>query len=190
MQLKLTKYTVLFLWLICMPLSATSNEAILSPLPSEVSQKWDNFEIVGQTTLRRFGFHVYDSTFWSTNQSSVDINSDDYLYNATNALSITYARKIPAQKLLTNTKKEWLRLGFADQYPLDEWLMILSKIWPDVNKGDQLIVVTTPGGKSIFYSKYKRLGTIEDTKFGSAFLAIWLDKNSRFKKNRKELLGE
>ena len=69
-------------------------------------------------------------------------------------------------------------------------LKILSNIWPDVNKGDQLVFVKTYDGKSTFYNKNKMLGTIDDPEFGTAFLSIWLDEKSRFKRNREELSGE
>ena len=190
MRRKLIQYSILIVWMFFIPSSWATNENILSPLPNNVLQKWQNFELVGQTRLSRFGFHIYDSTFWIHDYSSSKKEANELLNNNTSALSITYARKIHAQKLLSSTKKEWIRLGFAEQYPLDAWLVMLANIWPDVNKGDQLIFVTTPDGKSTFYNKTQSLGTIDDPKFGSAFLAIWLDKNSRFKKNRKELLGE
>ncbi len=158
----------------------------ISPLPSAVADKWPNLDLAGQTTLRRFGFHVYDSSLWIANKQ----NPIQQLNSSTCALSITYARKIRAEQLLSSTKKEWLRLGFADQYPIDAWLTMLAQIWPDVNKGDQLVLVSSADGKSSFYSKNQRLGTIEDADFGTAFLSIWLSENARFQKNRKELLGE
>ncbi len=190
MRRKLFLYSLLIVWMFYIPSAWATSERILSPLPENVMQKWQNFELVGQTRLHRFGFHIYDSTYWISDYSSNSKDSNDLLINNTRALSITYARKIYAQKLLSSTKKEWLRLGFDEQYPLDAWLVILENIWPDVNKGDQLVFVTTPDGKSTFYNQDRILGTIDDPNFGSAFLAIWLDKNSRFKKNRKELLGE
>lgn len=189
MQIKHVSYPLLLLWTLSTSLWAT-NDQVLSPLPNQVTEKWDNFSFVGETTLRRYGFHVYDASFWILGDKSVDSDSVDYLTKHTYALSITYARKISAQQLLSSTKKEWQRLGFAKQYPLDAWLMILENIWPSVEKGDQLVVVVTTQGKTTFFNKNNSLGTIDDTNFGPIFLSIWLDENSRFKKNREELLGE
>lgn len=81
-------------------------------------------------------------------------------------------------------------MGFAARYLLDAWLTMLENIWPSVEKNDQLIVVVTNSGEATFFNKDGSLGTISDISFGPAFLSIWLDENSRFKKNRKELLGE
>ena len=74
-----------------------------------VTQEWNNFQLIGQSMLRRFGFHVYDSTFWSTDRSNLKTASYKDIDDATHALSITYARKISAQQLLSSTKKEWIR---------------------------------------------------------------------------------
>ncbi len=157
---------------------------VLSPLPAEVTQRWHELEYVGQASLRRFGFHIYDATLWMAS------NRNDESYATTlSALSITYAKNIRAKKLLSSTKKEWRKLGITDKHPTDKWINELQEMWPDVKKGDQLIVIFEPGGNSSFYNKYKKLGTIEDADFGPAFLSIWLHKNASFKNKRKQLLG-
>ena len=158
--------------------------AVKSDLPEVVTNQWQGLQLVGETSLRRFGLHIYDASFWTEDKSNAALD------NNTRVLSITYARNIRASRLLYSTKKEWERLGFAGQYPIEAWLVMLKNIWPDVSTGDQLVFVTTSEGKNLFYNNRYTLGTIEDSNFGSAFLAIWLDENSRYKKNRKELLGE
>lgn len=173
------------LLILCCLLAGHVHATIDSPLPDVVQQQWQGFEMVGKTRLRHFGFHIYDAAFWML--GTIDTNS---ISKNTCALSITYARNIDAQKLLSSTDEEWRRLGFADKYPIDAWLKLLEKIWPDVGDGDQLIVVTKPNGSTDFFNKDTSLGTVNDPQFGGAFLAIWLDENSRFTKNRKELLGE
>ena len=178
------QYTFLLI-LLCISTTGSVSAGVKSHLPEIVTLEWQGLQLVGQTTLRRFGFHIYDASLWEIKdkpENALDIN--------TRALCITYARNIRASQLLYSTKKEWERLGFADQYPVEAWLTMLKNIWPDVNAGDQLVFVTSPKGKSYFYNNRNTIGTIEDSAFGPAFLAIWLDKNSRYKKNRKELLGE
>ncbi len=179
------RYKTILLLVIWLSTGCYVHAGIKSPLPGAVKDQWQDFEMLGQTTLKRFGLHIYDASFWMSEDKSTD-----YLNKNTCALSITYARNIRAQQLLSSTRKEWERLGFTGKYPIEAWLTILKNIWPDVKKGDQLVIVSTPEGKSTFYNNLKPLGTVEDSEFGAAFLAIWLDENSRFKKNRKELLGE
>lgn len=183
--MRLILYSLCFLWVLALSPAGATNDRTLSPLPNVVTEKWNDFSLVGQTTLRRFGFHVYDASFWVIGEKS-----NDFLHSETHALSITYARKISVKQLLSSTKKEWQRLGFATSHPLDAWLIMLENIWPSVEKGDQLVVVVSTNGHTTFFNNSTSLGTIDDKNFGPAFLSIWLDKNSRFKKNRKELLGE
>lgn len=190
MNLRLIKYSLFLLWILSTTTSWATNSQVLSPLPNEVTYKWNNFSLVGQTTLRHYGFHVYDASFWTIGDKSSDFNSADFLKTNSCALSITYARRISLQQLLSSTKKEWQKLGFAGRYPLNAWLIMLENIWPSVEKGDQLVVVVSTQGKTTFFNKSSSLGTIDDANFGQAFLSIWLDENSRFNKNRRELLGE
>lgn len=178
----LSKATVALALLISTSVTAQAYSA--SPLPSAISSQWQ-LELMGQTTLRRLGLHIYDASFWM----QMDRTSSSTAANLC-ALSITYARNIKVNRLLSSTNKEWKRLGFANRYPLETWLGLLRDIWPDIEKGDQLVVVSIPGGETIFFDQDKKLGTVQDPKFGPAFLAIWLDEKSRYQKNRKELLGE
>ena len=179
---KLTHLYLIVLTLLYPYLSAQASP--LSPLPSAISKQWQ-LDLVGQTKLRRLGLHIYDASFWSEKNGPNWVDR-----SSVSALSITYARKIKATRLLSSTKKEWDRLGFANKYPLQTWLEKLATIWPSVEKGDQLIVVTKPNAETLFFSRSEQLGMIADPEFGPAFLAIWLDEKSRYKKNRKELLGD
>lgn len=173
------------LLVLCLLFAGNTHAEITGPLPTIVKQQWQDLEKVGQTRLRRFGFHIYDASFWMIGKGE-----DDNYTNSICALSITYARDIPASKLLSSTKEEWDRFGFADKYPIDAWLSALEDIWPDVAEGDQLIVVSNPQGETAFFNKDKQLGIIPDAQFGSAFLSIWLAEEAQFSKKRKELLGE
>ena len=173
---------VVFATIIFVP---TISANVLSPLPNEVAKRWNDLELVGQTSLKRFGFHIYDASFWM-----VSNRTDESFSTTLCALSITYEKNIRAEKLLSRTKKEWKKLGIAGEHPIDEWLSELRTIWPDIKKGDQLVIVFDPDGNSTFFSKNKALGSIQNAEFGPAFLSIWLDKNASFKKNRNELLGK
>ena len=73
MYIKIIQYSLLSLWILILSSAVASNEETLSPLPNQVTEKWSNFSLVGQTTLRRFGFHVYDSSFWVIGKKSGDI---------------------------------------------------------------------------------------------------------------------
>jgi hypothetical protein len=190
MNLRITQYTLLFILLLTASASSASNHRVLSPLPIELKEIWSDFSLVGQTTFRRFGFHIYDCSLWTTGNKPYDSIANEILIDDAYALSITYTRNISLQQLLSSTKNEWQRLGFSDQYPLTAWLTMLKNIWPSIEKGDQLIAVVTAEGKTKFFNRDSSLGTIDDENFGPAFLSIWLGEEARYQKKRKELLGE
>ena len=178
------KYRLLLL--ACMiSLANNSHATIDSKLPEIVADQWKSAEKVGETTFNKFGLHIYDASFWS-------LRNNQSLQQQTNAtaLSISYARNITAKRLLSSTYKEWQQLGFAQRHPLDAWLTSLGNLWPDVQKGDYLVFVSSPDGSNTFYSGNKILGSINDPAFGPAFLDIWLSINAKYQKHRKELLGE
>ncbi len=161
--------------------SSTTGESALSNI---VSINWNESEKIGQARFSKFGIHIYDASFWIL-LDKVDGSTK----NAT-ALSITYARNIKAKRLLSSTHKEWKRLGFGQQYPINAWLRELEKIWPDVAHGDNITAVVSEHGDCVFYSNNQELGRIDDANFGPAFLDIWLHVDARYSQHRKELLGE
>lgn len=157
----------------------------MQSLPSIVSSGWDKSQLIGQTTFRKYGFHIYDASYWLLERKPADRPAAN-----SNALMIEYARDIKAKKLVASTAKQWNKIGISKDYPTEQWLNELTAIWPDVSNGDLLIALVTQGGPTQFYSGDRLLGEIKDTEFGPAFLAIWLSNESRYQKNRKELLNE
>ena len=179
---KLSHTLILFLILGYWPISADSNS--LEALPMIVSSEWDDTEMIGHTTLRKFGFHIYDASYWNLEKTQ-----KNNLLNS-NALMIVYARNIAAEKLVNSTKKQWKKIGISKQFQTEPWLEELTEIWPSIKKGDILIALVTPEGPTLFYSGTEMLGEIQDPDFGPAFLDIWLSPETNYKKNRKELLNE
>ncbi len=156
-----------------------------SKLPEIVASEWTFIEKIGDARFKKLGLHIYDASFWSLRDSKSLKQS-----TTATALSISYARNIKAKRLLSSTYKEWQRLGFAQQHPLDAWLESLEKMWPDVGTGDFLVFVANSDGGNTFYSGSEILGSIDDPEFGPAFLDIWLSINAKYQTHRKELLGE
>ena len=165
------------------PIVLHSNTA--ESLPPIVSDSWDKTSMIGQTTFRKYGFHIYDASYWR-------LERDDEGVPVANsaALMIEYARDIKAEKLVASTKKQWKKIGVSTDYPVDQWLTQLTEIWPDVTTGDLLIALVTPEGPTNFYSGSELLGVIPDSQFGPVFMDIWIGEKSRYQKNRKELLNE
>ncbi len=176
----LTIFLTLFL-----PASLAHSSETLANLPHSVTSHWQQARQLGEATFTRFGLHIYDASYWQ-----LSLNTEQGHLSSATALSIQYARNISADKLLSSTYKQWQRLGFADHYPLESWLEQLRKIWPDVEPGDQLVFISANDGSNSFYSADKKLGSVKDSQFNTAFLDIWLSPDAKYKKHRKELLGE
>jgi hypothetical protein len=143
--------------------------------PTEGLQK------VGSAKLQMYFFDIYYSELYSASgtyrQEQLPL-----------ALKIQYLRNIKAKDLIQRTKQEWSHLGY-DESLISPWIQQLDAIWPDVADQDVLTIVVNDNGKSEFFFNQTSIGRIEDPKFGSSFLDIWLNQNGSYPKLRKKLIG-
>ncbi|MDF5078607.1 hypothetical protein P3605_25355, partial [Vibrio parahaemolyticus] len=82
----------------------------------------------------------------------------------------------------------------TDSYRKD-WISELDRMFPDIQKGDELTYLTDGKSGQLFYKQVgdvqvKNVGIIEDERMNDAFLAIWLSPNTEFPKLRKQLIGQ
>lgn len=133
-------------------------------------------ELVGSGEFRKFGFHLYDASYWRADE--------------TQALRITYRKNIAADRLVKRTFKEWERLDISSPSST-AWSNRLTEIWPDVSSGDTLIAVVDEITKQteFFDGTGRSLGRINDPEFGPAFLGIWLDPDTSASRLRTALVG-
>ena len=82
------------------------------------------------------------------------------------------------------------RLGVWDEDKLARWEKALTRVFPDVKRGERIVGVHLPGKGAIFYHQGQPTGTIDDPEFADAFFAIWLDPRTREPSLRKALLGQ
>jgi hypothetical protein len=137
---------------------------------------------VGQAKLKILFWNVYQSTLYSQDGRYVESQLPV-------ALRIHYLRDIDASELVEKTEDEWRKLGLSGEQ-IQPWLTRLGLIWPDIKKGDELLLVVNKDHSSVFFFNEMHLEKITDLQFGSNFLRIWLDKNSSYPKLRKQLIGE
>ncbi len=140
-------------------------------------------QLLGDATLRWFGFTIYDATLWSENELF-----DGSSYSDPVMLSITYRKSIPKNQLIDATEKQWSQFNWIKKNKMDNWLHELHKIWPDVSPGDVIACVVLPSGVTQFFSQNEYLGSISDPQFGPGFLSIWLSPESSLPKLRRQLL--
>ena len=155
-------------------ISATASDVIT--LPASVDQH--AFRLVGSGEFRKFGFHLYDASYWQADDAQ--------------ALRITYRKNIASSRLVEQTEKEWRRLGIASRARAEAWGRELDRIWPNVSSGDTLIAVVDEELKQteFFDGAGQSIGCVYDPEFGPAFLGIWLNPKTSARRLRVALVGE
>ncbi len=136
---------------------------------------------VGAARLKVLLWAIYDSSLYS----------DDGEYRGVTpglALRIDYRRNIPAARLISQTRKEWQRLSLYGPQS-ESWLASLADLWPDVRRGDSLVLRVNGDLGSDFFLNEELLGTVADPDFGADFLAIWLSDRSSYPDLSRQLRG-
>lgn len=140
-----------------------------------------NLQRVGQAKLSVFIWDVYDSYLYSEDGK---YSPEQYPM----ALRIQYLRDIEAADLVDQTEEEWLKLGIEKE-DFKSWLVRVADIWPDIKKGDELLLRVDKNLESRFYFNGEFIGALTDPRFGSSFLDIWLSPNCSYPKVRNALIG-
>ena len=147
------------------------------------SAPWQQLRPVGQGEMSWLWFKLYDATLYS---ASGRYEPGHY----PQALTLTYARAIEREDLLSATAAEWQRLGLGSETDRERWLGRLAALWPDVGAGDRLTFYVDSAGAGHFWWQDKPLGSLADPQFSAAFLAIWLADNSRDPALTRRLRGQ
>ena len=169
---------LLMVLILFMPLAGQA----IPPLPDAVAVKLPDLRPAGEGRLRWLGLHIYDAVLWT--------GPDPFNAQGELALDISYARNIPANRLVGTSLKEMRRLGFNDSGQLDRWSREMSRVFPDIQKGDRLTGVNRPGVGAEFYHNGRFAGVVADQAFAFAFFSIWLDPRTREPGLRESLLGQ
>jgi hypothetical protein len=149
-----------------------------APLAAD-NEPW---RLVGQAQLKVLFWPVYDSRFYSAD--------GEYREGQRPLrLELQYLRDIAAADLVENTQSEWEGLPGVPPKS-QQWLQLLSQIWPDVTVDDVLELHVDQQGRSTFLINGQPLGGIEDPDFGQHFLNIWLSPDTSRPKLRLALIGK
>ena len=141
----------------------------------------DDLKIVGEAKLKVLFWDVYNSSLYS---KTGEYQAEQF----PQALKINYLRDIDAEDLIERTQDEWEKLGIK-QVTFSQWIPLLTNIFPDIKKGDTLLLSVSENQQSEFFFNGKTIGKITDQTFGKSFLRIWLDENCSYPKVRNKLIG-
>ena len=150
-------------------------------LPEPVAKEFPGLRFAGEGRLRWFGLHIYDASLW--------ISGARWSGEEEFALNIRYARDVTGSRLVQTSADEMRRLGLGDERQIAKWVDEMTRVMPDVRKGEHLTGVNLPGAGAQFYYQGKIAGMIADPEFARAFFAIWLDARTREPRLRKSLIG-
>lgn len=136
---------------------------------------------VGNATLKVMFWTIYDSYLY--NKDGVYRGVEPEL-----ALRIDYRRNIKQNDLIDRTRKEWRKQGiYADSSEI--WLQQLDSIWPEIKRGDQIVLRVNEEFASEFFFNGELIGSIADPMFTQRFLSIWLSEESSYPDLRDQLVG-
>lgn len=141
----------------------------------------DELKSVGTAELKVLWFDIYQAELKTFDGDFSDINQPL-------ALILNYQRRISAEDLIEETKKQLGR--FASLSETDRWVSALELMWTDVNDGDQLAFYVDENTAGHFFYNRGWIGEIVDPNFCQAFINIWLSESSRYPQLAKKLRGE
>ena len=141
----------------------------------------DDLKKVGEAKLKVLFWDVYNSSLYS---KTGEYQAEQF----PQALKINYLRDIDAEDLIERTQDEWEKLGIK-QVTFSQWIPLLTNIFPDIKKGDTLLLRVSENQQSEFFFNGKTIGKITDQTFGKSFLRIWLDEKCSYPKVRNKLIG-
>jgi hypothetical protein len=139
--------------------------------------------------LKKVGEAKLQVMFWDIYNASLYNQTGEYQAELfPQVLRIDYLRDIDSEDLIARTLEEWQKLGIK-QDTWTPWISLLTEIFPNIKKGDSLLLNVSKNQHSEFFFNGKTIGKITDKNFGSSFLRIWLDENASYPKVRNKLIG-
>jgi hypothetical protein len=171
----------LLLALAAAPLAAAASRA---PLPPELSAALPGARLLGEATLRWFGFHVYDIRLWADSATALARPEASRL-----ALELRYARALEGAQIAERSLQEMQGIGEVPRERGERWLEAMRTIFPDVNKGDRITGLQMPGEAARFWVNGQSRGELRDAEFTRLFFGIWLSPRSSQPQLREALLG-
>lgn len=170
-----------------MDVSANSNSDVMDP-KYQVAEKvaappWESMDLVGKGKLSVLFWDIYNAELYTS----------DGAYQKAQfpiALRLVYLRDFKKKDLISETQKQWEKLGFKDKAKTAIWVARLEELWRDVEKHESITLYIDASSSSFFYFDNEQLGQVEDPNFAQAFLDIWLSENTSAPDVRKKLIAD
>jgi hypothetical protein len=164
--------------------AALALPALAMAAPGEVMAALPAARLLGQGTMRYFGFSVYQARLWV----GEGFDATRYAQHAF-ALELQYGRRLYGRAVAERSLEEMRRQGGFSEAQAQAWLSAMTQAFPDVVDGDRLTGLFTPVGPTRFYLNGKLRADVPDPAFGPVFAGIWLSASTSEPALRQRLLG-
>jgi hypothetical protein len=152
--------------------------------PAEVARAITGARLQGSGRLTFFGMHVYDARLWVNEGFQAERFGELPL-----AIELEYARTLYGKLIAERSLTEMKKVGEVSDAKAEAWLADMTRLFPDVGKGDRITGIQLPGGSARFYLNGQTRGSISDLAFAPLFFGIWLSPRSSEPKLRQALVG-
>jgi len=165
--------------------TATGAGASLSAPPVVQSQLAAPARLSGQARLTFLGFEVYDASLWVTPGFAHDRFTQHPF-----ALELRYLRDFDGSAIAQRSLREMQRVENVSPEQGERWLASMTRLFPDVRRGDRLTGVHLPAVGLRLLHNDQAVGEIRDPDFARAFMSIWLSPRTSEPQLRRQLLAD
>jgi hypothetical protein len=152
--------------------------------PAEVLAALPTARLVGQGSLRWFGFTVYEARLWAAE------GFDALRFDASPfALELRYLRRLDGEAIAERALDEMRRGGPIADADASAWRAAMRAAFPDVSPGDRLTGLHDPLQGARFHLNGRVTAAIGDAGFARRFYAIWLGTHTSQPALRTQLIG-
>lgn len=158
---------------------------VMTSLTSTATQNtppWESMNLVGKGKLSVLFWDIYNAELYTADGTYQEAEFPI-------ALRLVYLRDFKKKQLISETKKQWQKLGFKDEEKIATWIATLEALWRDVKEDESITLYIDESACSYFYLNSEQLGQVDDPEFAQAFLDIWLSENTSAPDVRKKLIS-
>ena len=125
--------------------------------------------LAGSARMRAWGFDIYQASLWVTPAFQASA-----YWQTPFALELSYLRTLEGAAIAQRSLDEMQRASSLPSAQASDGLAKMTRIFPNVNKGDTLTGLHTPEQGARFLVNGQPLGDIAQADFSRRFFGIWL----------------
>jgi hypothetical protein len=153
--------------------------------PAEVQSGLPAARLLGGGRLRFLGLSIYDARLWVSGGFTASAYAQSPF-----ALELIYLRALSGKLIAERSLKEMRRQGSFSAQQEQAWLQAMLQAFPDVNTGDRITGLHTPGTGARFWFNGQPRASVNDAEFSRVFFGIWLSDATSEPQMRSQLLGQ